>query len=746
MSPGLHGWLDDELEDLFRSEPELADTARALRNARPDAEADPHFRTRLRRQLMVEAQTALRPRPWWRFGAAHAAWGGAGVGAVLIGATALLVTLVHPQDHQTVMASSNVAAQHAVSPGNVITVAFNQPMDHAAVEAGVRIQPATKVSYSWQNNKLVITPVHHLAGNTPYTVTIAKPSLRASSGATSSAPIQISFGTAPTPPPGPSAPAPPALVPTALGPVAADATVVIGPDGSIAVSAGFPPSPTATSPSASSSPTPAASETPSLEGTPSPGPSALEYPAHGGAPRVLGPAATAIAFSPGGNLLALALPDPAGGSQITVVQSTGTTSSQIASTSSPVSVLSWASGDRVLYSDGLTIQSAQLSGHERPVATLPAGSGQVTAISNGGAYAYVAPASGTGGQLLNLAAGTTRLLEGAGASGVAFSADGKTIAWIDSSGAQPRLMTAPTDRDTPVSVTTLNPTAHINEVSLSSDGGAIAYTVSGASGPAQLVVAQLPSGAPLAVAPDAHAAVFGAGAASISFIADVDGTATLESATLPGASSGATPIQVPAAASATLDAFVDAQVQGDHKTLTTLSRPGVDAFKQAPHGVSRAYIISAATQPDGTVSASVELIVDPAGHHPTAVADETVRLSPSTDGSSFLVSAIDATPLHEQSSGPHVVHVSTTRIDGALVLQLTFDSDLDQSTLSGAISVTSAGGAALTATTHYDAATRTAVVTLAAPVAGALHIDVSTSLRDIDEQPSAKAFDTTISL
>src|SRR5207302_2002741 len=207
------------------------------------------------------------------------------------------------------------------------------------------------------------------------------------------------------------------------------------------------------------------------------------------------------------------------------------------------------------------------------------------------------------------------------------------IAWIDSSGAQPRLMTAPTDRDTPVSVTTLNPTAHINEVSLSSDGGAIAYTVSGASGPAQLVVAQLPSGAPLAVAPDAHAAVFGAGAASISFIADVDGTATLESATLPGA-----------------------------------------------------------------------------------------------------------------SSGPHVVHVSTTRIDGALVLQLTFDSDLDQSTLSGAISVTSAGGAALTATTHYDAATRTAVVTLAAPVAGALHIDVSTSLRDIDEQPSAKAFDTTISL
>ena len=79
----------------------------------------------------------------------------------------------------------------------MITVAFNQPMNETAVEKGVHIQPAVKVSFSWKNNDLVITPAYHLSANTPYTVTIAKTTIRSASGASAAAPINITFGTSP---------------------------------------------------------------------------------------------------------------------------------------------------------------------------------------------------------------------------------------------------------------------------------------------------------------------------------------------------------------------------------------------------------------------------------------------------------------------------------------------------------------------------------------------------------------------
>ncbi|HEY4868625.1 MAG TPA: hypothetical protein VII79_01330, partial [Candidatus Dormibacteraeota bacterium] len=60
----------------------------------------------------------------------------------LIAGTALALS-GRMQDHQTIVAYSRLAAQHAVSPNDVITVAFNQPMDRAAVVAGLNIQPAT---------------------------------------------------------------------------------------------------------------------------------------------------------------------------------------------------------------------------------------------------------------------------------------------------------------------------------------------------------------------------------------------------------------------------------------------------------------------------------------------------------------------------------------------------------------------------------------------------------------------------
>ena len=740
---GFDGWLDPELEALFRDRPELAETARLLRAARPQVEPDPHFRLRLRGRLLAEAQRSLgRRRAWWRLGPAHAAWSGAAVGAALIAATVIGLLQNQAPDHSNFFVGSNLAAQHAVSPGDVITVAFNQPMDQQAVEAGVHIQPATKVSYSWQGNKLIITPVHHLTGNTPYTVTIAKPSIRASSGATAAAAIQITFGTAATPPPAPGAPTPPGLSPTVLGPAAGGASIALAPDGSLVISAGLLPN------SAPAAPTPAT-------GTPAASPSStaatgsaglasaavIEYPAGGAAPIVLGGQASAVAFAPGGSLLAMAIPTAAGGSQILVAPSGGGPVTTISQAASTVTELAWTSNERLIFADGAAIKSAQLSGHQRTLITLPDSSGVVEALSSSGFAFVAATPPATGGQLLNITTGTSRLLTGAAPGGVAFSADGKTIAWIDQTGGGSRLLTEPVDRDTPATVSTLDPAARLSDLALNGDGTQVAYVIAPASGSAHLVIAQLPSGAAVAVAPAASGAAFAPAGKTVGLITTGAAGLQVETATVPGAGVGPVAPVLPAAAGSALDAFVDAQVRGDRKALTTLSGPGVDVFARAPHGLSRAYVVSAVAQAGGTVSASVELIIDPTGHRATAsVADETLTLSPSADGSTYLVTDIGATTLHDQSSGPHVVHVGSSTAAGALVLQISFDSDLDVRSLPSAVVVTSAAGLTLSGVTTYDANTRTATVTLASLTGGPVHVTVATSLRDIDEQAPAEAF------
>src|SRR5439155_369520 len=84
------------------------------------------------------------------------------------------------------------------------------------------------------------------------------------------------------------------------------------------------------------------------------------------------------------------------------------------------------------------------------------------------------------------------------------------------------------------------------------------------------------SGAPLAVSPAGSAPAFAPSGGGFGFIASTPSGAQVERGMIPG-SSAAARLAAPAAASSTLDAFVDAQVRGDRKALTALSGPGVDA-------------------------------------------------------------------------------------------------------------------------------------------------------------------------
>ena len=353
------------------------------------------------------------------------------VGAALITATVLTFVSSHTPD-QTVTAFSQLTAQHSVSPNQVITVAFNQPMNEDAVEAGVHIQPAIKVSFSWKNNDLVISPAYHLSANTPYTVTIAKTAIRASSGALAVAPINITFGTAPTPTPGPTVTAPPSLSPgvwSGSKTEPAMARCSTRRTGHSVSTVGLAPgvgdytsqSPTATAPA----PTP--------DGEPDADTRRHDHANSRGAgiarriPRNrqlqrssdrCRPSAAAHSRPHGGRATSQRAVDNGNWrlERIVVTRSDGTQTREAWSIPpTPVTALTWATNDRIIYTDRhhrsrqLIVSKAE-GQHAVHAYRCRARSSRSPSV---GAYAYVSPAAGTGGALLNINTGTAQVLTGA---------------------------------------------------------------------------------------------------------------------------------------------------------------------------------------------------------------------------------------------------------------------------------------------------------------------------------------------
>jgi hypothetical protein len=203
---------DPELDELFLAEPELRELAQLLRSTPHPAahvEPTPQFRVALRRRLMREAwEQASRPKqPWYRqlLAPRPLAAFGAAMGALLIGVTilSLATTPKRPATIVTVVSPQNQS--QAVSEVTPIELNFNQPMDTRSVQDALSIQPATQVRYSWQENntRLTITPVHSLASNTQYQVTVGKDA-RTTTHQTLLRPATVSFVTIGSPTPSPS--------------------------------------------------------------------------------------------------------------------------------------------------------------------------------------------------------------------------------------------------------------------------------------------------------------------------------------------------------------------------------------------------------------------------------------------------------------------------------------------------------------------------------------------------------------
>ncbi|HWW08959.1 MAG TPA: hypothetical protein VNY76_01815, partial [Candidatus Acidoferrales bacterium] len=511
--------------------------------------------------------------------------------------------------------------------------------------------------------------------------------------------------------------------------------------GSVVTTAGLTGTTSSASPAATPGVSPAATpgSPPASTSAPSPAASLLEFPAASGSPIVLGQRATAAAFAPGGGALVFAVADSHGGSQITVARTDGTNPTLLAGSATPVVAIAWSSNARIVYATATGIKSVDVSGATGPAVDLPSGAGALLQLSPNGRYAYLAPAAGTGGTLFDVNSGASRTLSGA-VTDVAFTGDSKTVAWIDRSGLTPRLLTEPADQDTQALVSTINPGASLSLVALDYDGTEVAYVLTPASGSAELVVAQLANGSPLAIGPGITTAVFSRHGDALAFLQEVAGGTAVQLASIAGVTQP--PVgALPRAAAATLNGFVDAQVSGNSSALRTLSAPEVDVAGQTPSGLTRAYVIDAVLNPAGTVTATVELIVDANATHLTPrVSSETLTLSqPASDGP-FIVSAMNVSPLRDQVSGPHVLHVSTAHSNGQYTVQVAFDSDLNPATVQDAITLVTASGASLPAAVSYDPETRTATLLLESAPTGTVMVDVATSLRDINGQHLALPF------
>jgi hypothetical protein len=751
-------WVDPEIDTLFVGEPELEALAHRVRASRPEPPLDPRFSAVLRAQLMREAQsrppvTAKAPRRRsagrrWLTLPSSLAWSGAGVGVALVAAAAVFTLNTHVQDH-SVTAISPVAELHAVSPDNVITVAFSQPMNETAVVAGLHIRPATQVTTAWHGNNLLISPTHHLAGNTPYTVTIDHAAAKAASGELAPAAITISFGTAPTPPAQPTVAI---LSPVQLGPVDPAAQLLAGPGETvIATSAVASASGASTQVAPSSTPStsasPAAAQavslTPPASGTPASSPigtaaggSAVVDFAPGGPATVLGPAAGSAAVSPNGRQLLTAAPTT-GGVQIRLTSLNGTTHTVLTTIGAPVLAAGWRDAATALIAEPDRVVAVDLQGHVSTIASLPAGTTSVV-LAPGGATAF-AGADAQDGQLVDVAGGQAHALPGS-RNTVAFSGDGGTVAWVDSTGATPKLMTAPVAGGAAATVPTSHPGAAVSDVALDHAGTRIAFLAHTGAGAGELDVESLPAGTLVGRGPAASRAVF----LTNGDLGVVTAGGQAAEVAVPGTNQGGTsPNALPDGATQALQAFVDAQTAGDRSALRSLSVSTIDAVHATPRGLTRSYVISAVANSDGSVSATARLIVDPSADHPLAsFADEILVLAKVAGGSPFQVTSLTVGALTDEPVGPHVLHVVSAASSSKLALQVSFDSDLAASTVAAAMQVTTRGGQVLHTSTVYNANTRTATVLVDVPPDTAVVLNVGTGLLDVDGQALAQIFST----
>ncbi len=676
--------MDPELNDVLQ-DPELLRLANLLSSAvTPEPPLDDAFKSHLRRQLMDVAWRSAEGRSsWWRqaLTAPRISWAAATAGVLLIAGIVIFSAVQPPGGFNEVIVGSPQQDQSSVALHQPILVSFNQPMDHSSTEKAVQITPATSVTFAWNGDaQLYIQPVSgDLAPNTQYQVTIGPGALTKNQKPVNQ-PQTITFVTQPSTPTAPT----PAPTPRA-NPSLLTNQQQLAPLGNDTV-----PTPQW---SADSSTVYFVNGSGALQSVPAKGGTVGQIAPDG--VTVLAVSSTRLAY--------------ARNSKIEVVAFQG---GQVSEINAPATALQWVK-DKLYWGSAAGVFTLGDDGNPVQLAQSPDQSGSVISIAPDGAHA--AYQSGHNLLLLDVATGHTVPLAGTfqgwspNGSRVVYGdiiadMNGKTINTLPSGdvtwSAQNRILVG---SDTSI-------------YSLSPDGSNLTKLSDGTYRQPMF-------------APDSNTFVF------------VRGN-TLWVATAPAAP---TPLPNITQATAVVTAFMQARLDNaPDRARSYLDDAGKVAYSAAspaliPAGdqeFKRFYILLAEADPSApnTVRVVVRMVFGKNKQERSAI-EETLTVKRAQDTDPYLIDAGAVSAQRDLGKGPEVVSVklSPTRVD------VTFDSDLTASSVSGVV-LQDATGAAVPVTPTYNDRTVTFDGLQLSPGAKYTLI-VTSALQDVSGRHTASEYD-----
>jgi hypothetical protein len=733
-------------------DPELLETEQRVHGALRSGQLRPAFEDRLRAELVAavpvttgptavptplptERPAAVEPTRSSSSGATR--WRRRVLVPAIVGTAAAAVAGAVIVDYHRpvpvgVAASSDVNGAVSADPAAPVRIRFARPVDHAATVNALRLSPASLVRTSWQGDTLTIAPAHSFAANAAYVITVAGSVARTASGATFAADLNVVFGTAATTEVGRAVGTPVGLPRTRIAGAEDGSEAAVAQDGSLLLTGAQPGAATGYQ-----------SGLVHITGS-GPGQSGQE------ATR-LAPATDAICVSRSGDSVAFLALDAAArtgagagtgtGTEIVFADATGTAQRRVPATVDDGSPLGWiGDGEVTFVSDGHLV-AVDRTGRVRslPAGPLDAAKGALV-ISPGGRYAYAA-AAGSVGRLVDLSSGDDHPLPGI-VGEPAFSADGATVVWIDGSSPTPRLASAASSggpvhtAQLPVSVGD-----RISDLSVSPEGGQVAYSVTRTSTATELRVASLSDGQTIGVS------TAGAGASpnwarsgrSFTVLSSRPDGTSIDLVTVPRIAAART-----AAVEAAAAGFANAQVSADVGAQQALAVPG--ASLPAAPSATRAAVLWVTPVTDTTATARIRLTRDARPDDPVIRSvEESVTFVTDPGSGAIQVSTVEVGASSTTPPGPELSGVDTDVTPGSVVL--TFNSDLDPaSATTSTIMLSTRSGTPIPATVRYDPEHRTVAVRPDRSATGPARIRIGTAVRTYDGRTGAHPVDIDVML
>jgi hypothetical protein len=612
---------------------------------------------------------------------------------------------------------SNVDGVASGAPTAALRLTFSQPLDHTATVSALRLSPAAQVRSGWEGDTLTVTPLYGFAPNSAYVLTVDHAIARTAGGAPLAADVHVLFGTAPVAGREPSGNAGMgAALPLVRKQVAgaddgSEAVVVQG--GTLLLTA--------------------AQAGPGTDN-------------HQGLVRIgdgtatpLSTATDAICVSRSGRSVAF-LNRTTTGTRVVFANGVGSPSSSVPVEVDQGSPLGWINDAEVSFVGAGRLKAVNREGRVRTLSDAAVDAARDTVeVAPGGRYAYLRPASGNGGKVVDLRDNAAHALPTSTGS-PSFSADGATVAWFDSSGGTPRLAVAASGGGPVLTVKLpVQSGDQLSDLALSPDGYHFVYSVTAANHHAELRLSTLPDGRTVAASSDAvgQSPNWAASGRMFTILTGGAGSGHIDTVTVP---EPATDRQ--AAPDGLAMAFANAQISADAGAQRSLA--AADTALPTVPGITRAAVLWVLPAAGGTATARLRLTIDPRPDRPVAQqAEETLTLGPRPDGT-LAVRAVSVEDLHPAPNAPQVLRLDTDASAGAVLL--TFDSDLDPDSVPTAIGLSTADGRTFPGTASYDAATRTVTLRAASATTTSVVVRVDTGLRDVRGQRAAAGLRVAVDL